>query len=136
MPSHAEGGEPTISKADVGAFIASFCKAYKAHRRAAYFVRRPKDLVLAKALLEVYSMDELSAMVDDLLTVEDEWIGATDRGVGILATKASWLANRQAQASAAAPEYWADVCQREHGSACRSRWEHEMLMRDKARESA
>jgi hypothetical protein len=118
---------------DQSNFIAAFCRAYKAHRGAAYFVRRPKDLVLAKALLEVYSMDELSAMVDDLLTVEDEWIGATDRGIGILATKATWLANRQAHAKAEpVKEYWADVCAREHGSVCRSRWEHEMRLRDTA----
>lgn len=119
---------------DQSEFIALFCKAYKAHRRAAYFVRRPKDLVLARLLLDTYGLEELSAMVDDLLTVDDEWIGATDRGVGILATKASWLANRRAaaQVQVAAPEYWGDVCSRDHGSGCRSRWEHEMKMREQA----
>jgi hypothetical protein len=29
-------------------------------------------------------------------------------------------------------EYWADVCQREHGSACRNRWDHEMKLREQA----
>jgi hypothetical protein len=31
-----------------------------------------------------------------------------------------------------AREYWADVCQREHGSACRNRWDHEMKLREQA----
>jgi hypothetical protein len=104
---------------DQSEFIAAFCKAYKAHRRAAYFVRRPKDLVLARLLLETYSVPELAAMVDDLLTVDDEWIGATDRGMGILATKASWLANRQAQAQPAPAKIdWFAECAQTHNGEC------------------
>jgi len=133
-----EDSEPTTgkanSKADVGAFIALFCKRYKELRRASYFVRRPKDLTLARLLLETYGAADLAAMVDDLLTVDDEWIGATDRGIGILVVKASWLANRHAQTAAPEPvqEPWYDICSREHGSACRSRWEHEMRLRESA----
>ena len=115
---------------DTREFIAMFCAAYKEHRGAKYFVRRPKDLVLAKLLLETYSLEEAQAMVTDLLTVQDEWIAGTDRGIGILVTKASWLANRLAQQAQPQTEYWADVCQREHGGQCINRWAHEMKLRE------
>jgi hypothetical protein len=118
---------------NVSAFIGMFCGAYKQHRKASYFVRRPKDLTLAKLLLETYEPDELTEMVDDLLTTQDEWIAGTDRGVGILVVKASWLANRRAeraQQSAKVVEFWGDVCSREHGGACQSRFHHELKMRE------
>jgi hypothetical protein len=82
---------------EISAFIATFCKLYKEHRKASYFVRRPKDLTLIRLLLDTYPADELADMADDLLTVDDEWVGATDRGIGILTVKASWLSNRRAQ---------------------------------------
>lgn len=117
---------------DVATFIATFCGLYKQHRKATYFVRRPKDLTLARLLLETYSQDELHAMAEDLLTVQDEWIAGTDRGIGIMVTKASWLANRRAQQQTQPSEFWGDICQREHGGACRNRWDHEMKRREAA----
>lgn len=121
-----------VTKSDIAAFIAAFCARYKALRKASYFVRRPKDLTLVRLLLETYPHEELVLMAEDLLTTEDEWVAGTDRGIGILTVKASWLANRRAQREVARPvkEYWGDTCQREHASACRSRWEHEMKMRE------
>jgi hypothetical protein len=48
--------------------------------------------------------------------------------------KGRWMDEDDQPVVLPAKEYWADVCQREHGGACRNRWTHEMLMRE--RESA
>jgi hypothetical protein len=114
-----EDNGPTVSKQDIAAFIALFCRQYKTHRHATYFVRRPKDLSLARLLLQSFPADDLAGMVDDLLTVQDEWINSTDRGIGILVVKASWLSNRQAQRGAdTARVDWFEECQAMHGGAC------------------
>jgi hypothetical protein len=46
--------------------------------------------------------------------------------------KGRWMDEEDAPVIAPVKEYWADVCQREHGSACRNRWDHEMKLRETA----
>lgn len=121
---------------EVAAFIGVFCGLYKQHRKATYFVRRPKDLTLARLLLDTYGADELRVMAEDLLTTQDDWIAGTDRGIGILVTKASWLSNRLAQRSQAPMENWWDECQRVHGKTCINGYSHGTRMLAERREEA
>lgn len=41
-----------------------------------------------------------------------------------------WMDEEDAQPEVVIKEYWADVCQREHGGNCRNRWDHEMKLRE------
>lgn len=86
-----ENGEGE-SKPEVGAFIRRFCDLYSKHRHGArYFVKRQQHVPLIRALLRVYDFERLSDMAVVLLTTDEDWITATDRGIGILSTKAAWL---------------------------------------------
>lgn len=79
----------------VHAFIARFCERFTHHNHGAtYMLRKPMDVVTVRRLLQVYSAERLEAMAELLLTVNDSWIASTDRGIGILSTKASWLDGR------------------------------------------
>lgn len=79
------------------AFIRRFCELYTHHRHGArYFVKREKHVPLLRALLSTYGPDRLEKLAMVLLTTDDEWVQATDRGIGILSTKASWLEERLA----------------------------------------
>lgn len=41
-----------------------------------------------------------------------------------------WMDEPDAPVVVAAPEFWGDICSREHGGRCRNRFEHELLMRE------
>jgi hypothetical protein len=89
----AENEEPgTVRGADVRDFIAFFCDEFSRRRNGArYMVLRHKDIPLVKRLLATYPMERLKKLATILLTTDEEWVAGTDRGIGILSTKASWL---------------------------------------------
>lgn len=81
----------------IAQFLGRFCELYKQHRHGArYFVTKEKHVPLVRALLKVYDLDRLEKIALVLLKTDDDWIQATDRGIGILSTKASWLDERLA----------------------------------------
>lgn len=86
----------------VAAFIKRFCELYRENRHGAkYLVQRKRDVPLVKALLRTYSPERLVLMAHALLVAKDAWIDETDRGIGILSVKASWLESRLAEYEAA-----------------------------------
>jgi hypothetical protein len=88
-PDLDQGG---VTQADIGAFLKRFCELFSRHRNGAkYFVKRHKDVPLLRQLLLCYPRDRLEKLTVVLLTTDDEWISRTDRGIGILSVKASWL---------------------------------------------
>lgn len=82
-------------KAEPGAaeaFLQQFGDLYRRHRSGArYFARPDKDLPTLRPLLLLYGADRLAKLAVVLLTTDDEWVSGTDRGIGILAARASWL---------------------------------------------
>lgn len=77
---------------DIRAFLSRFCELYSERRNGArYMVRREKDIPLVKRLLMTYPAERLEKLAVILLTTDDEWVCATDRGIGILSVKAPWL---------------------------------------------
>jgi hypothetical protein len=81
-----------VSGADVGAFLKQFCELYSRHRFGAkYPVRRQVDVPIVRRLLAVYDVPRLEKLAVVMLTTDDEWVSRTDRGIGILSTKAAWL---------------------------------------------
>jgi hypothetical protein len=82
----------TADNHEVRAFIARFCELYGKHRHGArYYVRRERDVPTLRRLLSVYPRDRLEKLAVVLLTTDDDWVTQTDRGIGILSAKASWL---------------------------------------------
>jgi hypothetical protein len=76
----------------IGDFLIAFQALYAKHRHGAkYLIRRPKDIVLVRTLLDQYGLDRLVKLATILLTTDEQWIAKTDRGIGILVVKASWL---------------------------------------------
>jgi hypothetical protein len=81
----------------IAAFIARFCELYAKHRHGArFFVKREQHVPLVRALLGVYGSERLEKLALVLLKTDDEWVQGTDRGIGILSIKASWLDERLA----------------------------------------
>jgi hypothetical protein len=94
------GGEQR--NGEVRAFLARFCELYSKYRFGAkYAVRSERDVPIVRKLLGVYGRERLEKLAQILVRTDDEWICQTDRGIGILSTKASWLdsllAEREAQ---------------------------------------
>jgi len=85
-------GAGAVTAKDVGAFLKRFCELYSQHRHGArYLVKRHKDVPNVRLLLRTYEPRRLEKLVVVLLRTDDEWIERTDRGIGILLVKASWL---------------------------------------------
>lgn len=83
---------------EIGLFLKHFCELYPKHRHGAkYVIHRAKHVPLARELLKVYGLKRLERLCVVLLTTDDEWIEDTDRGLGILSTKAAWLDNLLAE---------------------------------------
>ncbi len=82
---------------EIAAFIRRFCNFYTQHRHGAkYFITRQKHVPLIRALLNTYGRERLEKLALMLLKTNDDWVQETDRGIGILSTKASWLDERLA----------------------------------------
>ncbi len=78
--------------AGVSAFVRTFCELFQKHRHGArYHFVRQRDVPLVRGLLRTYPPERLVQMAQALLVAQDEWISETDRGIGILSTKATWL---------------------------------------------
>lgn len=89
------------SNGDVGAFIKTFCELYKQHGGGAvYHLHRKRDVPLVKALLKDYDAARLARLAEVLLLTDDPWVAQTDRGIGILSVRASWLDLRLRRAEA------------------------------------
>ena len=81
-----------VRESDVRYFITFFCEEYTARRHGAKYVpQRPKDYVLVRRLLATFDVERLKKLAIWLLETGDEWVSDTDRGIGILSAKASWL---------------------------------------------
>lgn len=121
---------------DVRAFIRGFVELYATHRFGAiYMLRRPSDVVNIRRLLSTYPLDRLLLMAEELLTVKQDWINATDRGIGILAVKASWLDAtlcERAQKAMQPNRRWRLDCV--HEPACNS-YDWHMILLEREREA-
>jgi hypothetical protein len=94
----AEGEDRKLENAQIAKFLTRFCDLYKQHRHGArYFVVREKHIPLLRPLLRTYGLERLEKLAMVLLRTDDEWVNETDRGIGILSTKASWLDGRLAE---------------------------------------
>lgn len=120
----------------VGAFIKTFCERYRARFGATYHVLRSRDVPLTRALLKQYPADHLARLADILFEVDDAWVRKTDRGIGILSVRASWLdLQRAAMDRECAP--WRLECRRLHGGSCSNEVFHAVKVeREAARETA
>jgi len=123
--AHTSAKQPNPQQAqnrEIAAFLTAFCESYKKHRHATYLVRRPKDISMAKLLLATYGAERLALMVDELQRTKDPWIAGTDRGIGILTVKASWLDSRIGarvkDGTVATAVDWFEECKQMHGGAC------------------
>lgn len=87
-----------INGKTVRKFSDAFVSLYAERQHGAkYKWRGAKDTKLAIDLLSTYGHDRLLILADGLLQTDDEWISQTDRGIGILAVRASWLDSRIAE---------------------------------------
>lgn len=85
-------GDGGITGKDVHGFIRRFCELYSKHRHGArYFVKAKQHVPLVKQLLRIFDAQRLEKMAVVLLTTDQDWVKDTDRGIGILSVKASWL---------------------------------------------
>lgn len=90
--------DATIPPTTIAAFIRRFCELYSKHRhKAKYLVRKSKDVPNVVRLLRLYDVGRLEKLTVVLLTTDDDWVSRTDRGIGILAAKASWLDDKLAE---------------------------------------
>ena len=81
-----------VTNHDISAFIRRFCELYSQHRHGArYVIHRHKHVPIVRTLLHVFPRDRLEKLAVILLTTDEPWVTQTDRGLGILSTKASWL---------------------------------------------
>ena len=92
MP-HADPSSVTKAEtAEAQAFLKRFYELYREHRHGARYMIIPgRHIALIKQLLKVYDSDRLVKLALVMLKTDEEWIEGTDRGIGILHTKASWL---------------------------------------------
>lgn len=101
-------------------FLAWWCDTYRQHLRATYRVVAKRDVNAVRQLLELYGEDGLKAMCVLLFTEkQDAFITKSDRGVGVLLVKASWLASRRAEAERRVAVDVSFPCQ--HVPRCNSR---------------
>lgn len=76
-------------------FLVWFQSEYKARRNGAvYFVKWEAHGKLVKDLLKAHSFERLQMHAKLLLTTNEEWTSGTDRGIGILSSRISWLEDR------------------------------------------
>jgi hypothetical protein len=89
----ASESEPSTTRTDVDAFLDAFCERYTQRRNGAkYRVVMKRDRPIVHALLKTHGPEHLLNLADELLSTDNEWIAKqTDRGIGILSMKASWL---------------------------------------------
>lgn len=117
---------PGVTGAAVRAFLARFQFLYAHHRFGALYNVQPGDTSRIARLLHTYPPARLEAMaVEILTTMDDSWLNTTDRGLGVLATKASWADGRICERAAVKPSKrtyyaagWMAECDRIHGGAC------------------
>jgi hypothetical protein len=89
----ADSAEKAPSR--VREFLTWFQAEYKARRNGAvYFVKWESHGKLVKDLLRVHEFDRLKKHAQLLLTTDEEWTSETDRGIGILSSRISWLEER------------------------------------------
>lgn len=135
-PGTDEDSAKKAENREIAEFLVRFCSLYREHRHGArYFVVKEKHVPLLRPLLRAYGLERLDKLAQVLLRTDDEWVAGTDRGIGILSTKASWLDERlsAAEAQIAPVVDWWDECKALHGGACEERMRHHLRMqREKA----
>jgi uncharacterized protein YdaU (DUF1376 family) len=95
--------EQKATNREIRAFLATFCELYTKFRHGAkYVVNAEKDVPLVRRLLSIHTRARLERLSELLQRTEDEWIAETDRSIGILSNRISWLDSRLAAAEAAA----------------------------------
>lgn len=88
--------EPTP---DVAVFLRWFPEEYRRRRHGAdYLVNYGKDGARVKAMLKATSLERLQRYAQIMLSqnCEDSFIVGSDRGIGVLAVRFNWLADRYA----------------------------------------
>jgi hypothetical protein len=84
--------KPEKPDAPTTEFLKWFDENYPKHRNGArYFVKWDKDAPIVKKLLIVHSVRRLKWLSVGMWKTDDPWIAGTDRGIGVLSTKVSWL---------------------------------------------
>ena len=77
---------------EIHQFVQWWIETYKAKRLGADYQLTPtKDIPIIKRLLSSYGLTRLKDMATLLLVTDETFISSTDRGLGILSTKAMWL---------------------------------------------
>jgi hypothetical protein len=76
-------------------FLDRFQGLYIEHRRGAHYHLKPnRDWLRVCELLQTYEPEHLTKLATIILTTDDDWVSRTDRGIGILAARASWADDR------------------------------------------
>jgi hypothetical protein len=84
-------GPVAVANPEAEDFLAWFGDEYAKRLSGARYLIQPKDAALAERLLATYPLERLKELAVILLTTDHEWVSETDRGIGILSVKASWL---------------------------------------------
>jgi hypothetical protein len=96
-PSSTDGAKPPPDPR-VKAYVTWFTETYPTYRHGAiYHPVWAKDSALVKDLLASFPPERLQLLAKLLWKTEDDWISETDRGIGILHNRISWLDNRLAE---------------------------------------
>lgn len=91
-----------VEPSEVSEFIRRFCELYSKHRFGArYLIARKKHVPIIRNLLRTFDLVRLVKMSTVLLTTTDDWVAGTDRGIGILSVKASFIDGQIAEYEAA-----------------------------------
>lgn len=99
--SHDEATKPPSPDPRIRAFILWFSEQFPLYRHGAtYFVQWKRDAPLVKQLLTTYPPERLQRLAKLLWKTDDEWIAGTDRGIGILSNRISWLDSKLAEYAA------------------------------------
>lgn len=86
------------SEGSVRAWVTWWCERYFAVRGVRYLVVAQRDMPNVRRLLATYGDEMLKAMGERLLVEKsDSFIVKSERGIGVLITKANWLAERATQ---------------------------------------
>ena len=105
---------------------------------AAFIARYPRRIARMDAEKAYGQMRRKGVTHERIMAGLERFLENLPEQVCYIPYPASWLrAGRfddeyEIAVSVPVQEPWYDICSREHGSACRSRWEHEMRLRETA----
>ena len=84
-----------VAPDELGRFLKRFCDLYMLHRHGAkYIPNKPRDVPALKVLLTEFGFERLEKLAVLILTTDEQWIADSDRGIGVLRSKATWADDR------------------------------------------